>query len=161
MQIIIKTEQAMLQLGAQLANLCPEKFILYLQGDLGAGKTTLVRGFIQALGFKGNVKSPTYTLVEPYQINQQKIYHFDLYRLEDPAELELIGIRDYFAEPAICLIEWPERAIKQLPSCDLTCNILPRTVGRDIHLNASSTKGQILLDQLANQYRDADQQIKT
>lgn len=159
MQIIIETEQDMLHLGAQVAKLCPAKFILFLQGDLGAGKTTFVRGFIKGAGFKNNVKSPTYTLVEPYQINQQKIYHFDLYRLEDPQELELIGIRDYFAEPAIYLIEWPERAIKQLPSCDMTCNILPRTVGREVHLKASSAVGQILLDQLANQYRDADQTL--
>ena len=120
---LISSENAMQELGEQLAQYITAPCIIYLHGDLGAGKTTLVRGILRGLGYSGKVKSPTYTLVEAYQIDEQMIYHFDLYRLNDPEELEHIGFRDYLQEDAILLIEWPEKAQGFLPHPDIEINI--------------------------------------
>lgn len=115
--IPLKNEAATLALGETLAKALPNPpFVCHLIGNLGAGKTTFVRGVLRGLGYKGAVKSPTYTIVEPYEIKGQKLYHFDLYRIVDPEELELIGFRDYLE--AISFIEWPERA-EDLPEPDL------------------------------------------
>jgi tRNA threonylcarbamoyladenosine biosynthesis protein TsaE len=116
--MIIPTSVAMEKLGSNLANIYRHKrCIIHLYGDLGTGKTTLVRGFLRGLGYQGIVKSPTYTIVEPYTIDKNTIYHFDLYRLSDSEELEYLGIRDYL--DSICLIEWPEKGKDFIPKPNL------------------------------------------
>lgn len=120
----IPSEAEMIGFGKRLAGACQgNKCVVYLSGELGAGKTTLVRGFLWGLGYEGVVKSPTYTIVEPYEINDIKIYHFDLYRLTNAEELTYIGALDYFAENAIFLIEWAEQGKGVLPPPDLVCQL--------------------------------------
>lgn len=118
-RINLKNEAETMELGAMIATLLPVGGVVLLYGDLGAGKTTTVRGLLRSLGFTGTVKSPTYTLVEPYRVNDRDVYHFDLYRLGDPEELEYLGVRDYFRKDALCLIEWPEKAKGFVPDGDL------------------------------------------
>ena len=139
----------MLKLGVPLAACLAAGAVVYLQGDLGAGKTTLVRGIVQSLGHSGAVKSPTYTLVEPYELGELKVFHFDLYRLGDPEELEFIGIRDYFAEDSLALIEWPERGLGFLPPADLVVRIEREGTGRRLLFAADSERGREMLRGLA------------
>jgi tRNA threonylcarbamoyladenosine biosynthesis protein TsaE len=138
MEFIINSEAEMEALGARLAAQYPSG-IVYLQGELGAGKTTLVRGWLRALGYQGKVKSPTYTLIEPYDLSGRSIYHFDLYRLTDPHELENLGARDYYRPDALCLIEWPERGGSLLSSPDLRITIQHQGGQRRVLLEALDT----------------------
>ncbi len=115
--------------------------IVYLEGTLGAGKTTFCRGVLSVFGHSGAVKSPTYTLVEPYNFNDVTVYHFDLYRLADPQELEFIGIRDYFLSKSVALIEWPARGAGVIPNADIGIQLNPEQEGRKLTLESFSTRG--------------------
>ena len=139
------------RLGGLLASCCPSGCTIYLQGDLGAGKTTLVRGFLRALGHQGAVKSPTYTLIEPYTIAGRSVCHLDLYRLADPEELEYLGLRDLLREDTVMLIEWPERGHGMLPDADLRVNIAYLGAGRQLEMVPGSRKGEQTIHQMINQ----------
>jgi tRNA threonylcarbamoyladenosine biosynthesis protein TsaE len=124
--------------GARLATALAPGAVVFLHGPLGAGKTTLVRGLLRSLGHGGAVKSPTYTLVEPYQTAGQRVFHFDLYRLADPEELEFLGIRDYLDGSAWALIEWPERGAGWLPAPTVELWLEPVAQGRRLRVQAAS-----------------------
>ncbi|HDK03015.1 MAG TPA: tRNA (adenosine(37)-N6)-threonylcarbamoyltransferase complex ATPase subunit type 1 TsaE [Gammaproteobacteria bacterium] len=141
----------MAALGAALAHACPPGLLIHLEGELGTGKTTLVRGFLAALGHRGPVRSPTYTLVEPYELGARLVYHLDLYRLADPEELEFLGIRDLLDGEAICLVEWPERGAGLLPSGDLVLRLTYAGPGRRVCLRAGTPAGAAVLAALAEQ----------
>jgi tRNA threonylcarbamoyladenosine biosynthesis protein TsaE len=136
-------------LGGLLAQSFGGHGAVYLSGELGVGKTTLVRGWLEALGHEGPVKSPTYTLVEPYLIEGKAVFHLDLYRVVDPEELELIGIRDYFDQEALCLVEWPERGLDLLPAPDLSIEIRHDGPGRAVELTPESPLAEEALAELA------------
>ncbi|KGQ25981.1 tRNA (adenosine(37)-N6)-threonylcarbamoyltransferase complex ATPase subunit type 1 TsaE [Gallibacterium anatis] len=139
--LFLANEEATIALGQKLSRFLrspTQNFVIYLNGQLGAGKTTLTRAIIQAMGYNGNVKSPTYALVEEYHLQQKSIYHFDLYRLSDPEELEFIGFRDYFRENTLCLLEWAEKGGDLIPQPDLLINIEYQQQARQITLTANS-----------------------
>lgn len=116
--------------------------MIYLYGDLGMGKTTLVRGLIRAYGYAGKVKSPTYTLVEIYELPELYVYHFDLYRMVDEEEWETGGFREYFNEQSVCLIEWPEKAGDLLPGADIELTLQMNGNGRQILCTANTELGK-------------------
>ena len=144
MKLVLADAAATEQLGARLADSITPA-VVYLRGDLGAGKTTLARGFIHALGYAGKVRSPTYTLVEPYPCERCPVFHMDLYRLADAEELEWLGLRDRLAEPALLLIEWPERGSGILPPADLIIDIEYSDSARVAHLTGATGAGKQLL----------------
>ena len=115
----LRGEREQVNFGRHLAAATGSRALIFLEGDLGAGKTTLVRGFLRGRGHEGNVKSPTYTLIEPYELASGPCYHLDLYRLGDPGELEYLGLREMLQEQAVLLVEWPDRGKGWLPACDL------------------------------------------
>jgi len=132
--------------GARLADASERGALIFLHGELGAGKTTLVRGFLRQLGYQGPVRSPTYTLIEPYELSGRAIYHMDLYRMADPEELEYVGVRDYLGEEGICLVEWPERAEELLRAPDLSLYLQHQAQGgRTAHIMALSARGERIL----------------
>ncbi len=141
--------EAMGALGERLGRGCAGGGVVYLVGDLGTGKTTLVRGMLRGLGHRGSVRSPTFTLVEPYALAALDAYHLDLYRLGDPEELEYLGLRDYLEPGVLCLVEWPERGLGHLPPSDLTVRIEYADDGRRIELTAETPAGQRILDQIS------------
>lgn len=144
-------DEAMVVLGGQLAEAMKLESALvtmFLQGDLGAGKTTLSRGIVQGFGHKGAVKSPTYTLLEPYELTEKNVYHFDLYRLTDPEEIEYLGVRECFQDGAVCLVEWPEKGDGFLPEVDIDVQINITEVGRELVLKACTVRGERILEVL-------------
>jgi tRNA threonylcarbamoyladenosine biosynthesis protein TsaE len=155
-QFYLPNEQATDKLAAELAGLCQQATVIYLQGDLGAGKTAFSRGFIHGLGYVGRVKSPTYTLVEPYEVGPWRIFHFDLYRLSDPEELEFIGIRDYFDPDCLCLIEWPDKGAGLLAAADLSISIEFNQEGRTYVISGVSAYGQHLVAALTKIHNNSN-----
>lgn len=143
------TPEDMERLGAALAPQLRAGLVVFLHGELGAGKTTFIRGVLRGLGFTGAVKSPTYTLVEPYQLAGLTVYHFDLYRLNDPEELEFLGVRDYLEGSGVCLVEWAERGAGVLPVPDVDIAIEREEEGRVVRLTSSTKNGAVLLRGLA------------
>ncbi len=143
--VTLADEAATVALGARLAQALVPGLLVTLSGELGTGKTTLSRGIVQGLGHRGAVKSPTYTLVEPYEHTRPPVYHVDLYRLGDPEELELLGFRDYLGGDCLCLVEWPERGGGFLPAADLAITMTAQGDGRRVTLEAATPiAGEVL-----------------
>jgi len=153
MKIFLENEQQTEQLGAELWRVLPDSCLVFLSGELGAGKTCLTRSVLRAAGYMGAVKSPTYTLVETYEIGDRKFFHFDLYRLRDPEELEWIGIRDYFQQQALCFIEWSALGAGFLPLADLEISFHLEPDGRSVKLTTISDK---LKNKLILQWNNKD-----
>ena len=146
--VFLPDEAATLALGNRLAHVIEPGLYVALSGNLGAGKTTLTRGILRGLGYQGKVKSPTYTLVELYNLSKLDLYHFDFYRFNDPREWLDAGFRDYFEPRNICLVEWPERARDLLPVPDLTVSLDAEGDGRRARLGAGTEHGKRCLDRL-------------
>jgi tRNA threonylcarbamoyladenosine biosynthesis protein TsaE len=145
---LIKNVSHMQLFAMQLAKHCLPPLLIYLSGPLGAGKTTFTRGFLQGFGYQGKVKSPTYTLVEEYVFDNLHVCHFDLYRIHNPMELELIGMRDYFKQNTICLVEWPEQGKGYLQSPDIQIKFIVEEPGRRLEFATHSVQGrEIVIDQ--------------
>lgn len=142
----LKNEAATLKAGAKLGAVLKSGLTVQLHGDLGAGKTTLVRGLLHYLGYTGKVKSPTYTLVEPYTVSGLMLYHFDLYRFADEEEWDAAGFREYFNDQSVCLVEWPEKAGNLLPLADIDVRLTPYLQGRQMLMSANTEAGKQCLE---------------
>ena len=147
---VVCGEEAMARLGGLLYKAFSSLKSVHFDGDWGMGKTTLVRGILRGGGYTGPVKSPTYTLVEPYSMEELQIYHFDLYRLHNPEELEYMGIRDYFEDGSLSLIEWPEKGGGVLPMADLIVRLALEGDGRRVSLESISPAGEGVVNELQN-----------
>lgn len=147
---IFSDEASLLSFASGFSGNLRPGLVIYLKGNLGAGKTVFARGILKGLGYSGLVKSPTYSLVEPYVINHElTCYHFDLYRLSDPEELEFTGSRDYFNSQSICMIEWPEKASGYIPVADLIIQLHYHEQGRKIRfLPCSEIAKRLMLQQV-------------
>ena len=153
LHVHLPDEAATRLLGERLAAVLQPGFTVQLAGDLGAGKTTLARGVLRGLGFTGKVKSPTYTLVEPYIDSRLPLYHFDFFRFSRPEEWRDAGFRECFDGRSICLIEWPEKAAGRLPPADLRIRLAtPPTGGRDAMVEAETEIGRACVSELARVY---------
>ena len=146
--MLIRNEQEMRVYGANLIDACEQGGVITLSGELGTGKTTLVRGALQARGVTSGVRSPTYTLLEYYPLEPLTVAHFDLYRLGDAEELEYLGYRDYLNPQTLCLIEWPEQAAGYLNAVDLAIKLDYDNAGRRLELRAGSNWGRELISRL-------------
>ena len=142
-------EMASQQLGQQLAATLPTRAVVHLQGDLGAGKTTLARALLRALGVQGAIKSPTYTLIERYPVEGGEVAHLDLYRIADPEELSFLGLDELADSARLWLVEWPDRGAAFLPDADLRIRLAVAGAGRRAELQALSPQGTEWLAALA------------
>ncbi|MDE2342369.1 MAG: tRNA (adenosine(37)-N6)-threonylcarbamoyltransferase complex ATPase subunit type 1 TsaE [Betaproteobacteria bacterium] len=143
-------EPALEAWGARFASALGPGMLVVLRGELGAGKTTLVRAVLKALGVSGRVKSPTYPLLETYNVSSLYLYHFDFYRIKDPSELEDAGFRECFSGPGLCFVEWPERAGGWLPAPDITLTLLVEDTGRTLLAASGSDLGRQCLERMFN-----------
>lgn len=141
-RIALPDEAATLALGARLAPALAPGLRVYLSGDLGAGKTTVVRGLLRALGYVGRVKSPTFTLVELYKFSNLCLYHFDFYRFKASGEWEDAGFREIFGGEAVCVVEWPEKASALLPAADLRLRLEHSGAGREAIMEGLTEAGK-------------------
>ena len=148
LMMTLPDEAATVALGGRLAHACQQATTVFLHGSLGAGKTTLTRGWVQGLGHEGKVKSPTYTLVEPYELADWQLYHFDLYRLADPEELEFMGIRDYFGANTLCLVGGRRGRLAARPDLDITLSYANEQ--REVLIEARTAIGEAILEQLSS-----------
>jgi tRNA threonylcarbamoyladenosine biosynthesis protein TsaE len=151
MRLVLRGEQAQVEFGQRLSAALGPRALVFLNGDLGTGKTTLVRGFMRARGHRGAVKSPTYTLIEPYELPGGVCYHLDLYRLGDPEELEFLGLREMLQEQAVLLVEWPQRGQGWLPEPDLVVHLdyLGEGTARELALQAGSPMGENVISMIS------------
>jgi len=147
-EFVVADEKKMETLGRHLASVFGDIGMITFSGDLGAGKTTLIRGILRGMGHQETVKSPTFALVEPYIIHDRRVYHLDLYRLDDPEELEFIGAREYFASDGLCLVEWPEKGQGFLPPPDISVIIHKVKQGRNVRIELKSDRGTALTNAL-------------
>jgi tRNA threonylcarbamoyladenosine biosynthesis protein TsaE len=154
---IIIEESQMPAFGQHLGEVCQLGSVIFLKGTLGMGKTTLSRALVQGLGWQGKVKSPTYTLVEQYDLANAVVFHFDLYRLADPEELEFMGIRDFDAQRGLWLVEWPEKGAGLLPPADLEIELdeCESADARQVTISAHSSRGESQLQSLRNRLPEA------
>lgn len=147
--IALPDTEATEALGRALASTAPPRAVVHLEGDLGAGKTTLARAFLRTLGVTGAVRSPTYTLIERYAVPAGEVAHLDLYRIADPGELDFLGLDDLAADAALWLVEWPERGGDVLPRADLHIRLRVHGTGRTVQLAPGSDVGADWLSRLA------------
>lgn len=148
---VLKNEAETIKFASKLSGMLNTGTLIFLEGELGSGKTTFSRGLLRGFGYEGAVKSPTFTIVEPYSLSWGQVYHFDLYRLNDPDELEYIGMDDYLETGDLCLIEWPERGIQFLPQCDLRILLSVFEDGRIVSMEGRSEYGKALCRQYSGQ----------
>ncbi len=151
LEIKLSSQHQQEAFGAQLAEVLPKHAVVFLEGDLGTGKTTLVRGILRGFGWSGTVKSPTYTILEPYELPQQNLYHFDLYRLADPEELEYLGLRDLLGG-GLLIFEWPEHGEALLPAADISVNIQHDKSGRVLKFTIPDPQLQHRISQVIKRF---------
>lgn len=146
-QFVVNSEQETIALATSFAHQLKAPLIVGLQGNIGVGKSFLTRAVLNTLGYNGRVKSPTFTIVEPYSLDNFDFYHFDFYRINDPDELDFLGIDDYFYSKSICFIEWPEMAIEKISAYDINCAITIENKKRKLQFSAVSDKGNNLISE--------------
>ncbi len=148
MRVDLPDETASTEIAKSLAHILAAPLVLTFRGEIGAGKTTIIRAMLRELGITSAIKSPTFSIVESYTCKSFQLHHFDLYRIHDEMELDYIGFRDYFADDAICCIEWPERAIHYLDEIDMEFSLSTKGVGRELCVSTFTPTGKKILSHM-------------